>query len=102
MLFCGISNDLLFRLKCKLLNINCVEFQQDKDIIYTGYKIIDLTEEELALWYTSEIKTNKWGLCLNEYGLLRNNGVIVDKIKRTKSGIETVKFKTIQTAFQQY
>lgn len=96
---CGVSNDLLFRLKCRLLKINCIEFKPQKDILYTGYKIIDLTDEELALWYASEIKTNKWNLKINEYGLLRNNGVIVDKIKRTKSCIETVKFKTIQTAF---
>lgn len=95
-----LSNDLLFRLKCKLLGIPCIKFMpNDNEGIYTGYKIIDTTEDELARWYNNEIKANIWDLKINEYGLIRLNGEIVEKIKRTVNGIDVIKYKPIQTSF---
>ncbi len=96
----ALSNDLLFRLKCQSLNLPCEKFMPNsKEGMYFGYKIIDVTADELARWYSSEIKANIWDLEINEYGLLSLDGEIVEKIKRTTKGIETIKYKQIQTAF---
>jgi predicted ribonuclease YlaK len=94
-----LSNDLNFRQKCKVLNIPCMKFGEEiNDEIYTGYKIIDLTENELANWYETEIKVNLWNLHINEYVLFKVNGDIVDKYKWTEKGfvgINTKAFKSI-------
>ena len=53
----GLSNDLLFRQKCKLLGIMCESFNgDDKNELYTGYKEVCITSDEvLAKHYeTSE------------------------------------------------
>jgi PhoH-like ATPase len=96
----AVSNDLLFRLKCKSLGLPCEQFLPGvSEGLYSGYKIIDLTADELARWYSSEISANIWDLEINQYGLLRLDGEIVDKLKRTTKGVDTVKYKQIQTTF---
>ena len=90
--FYGLSNDLLFRAKCKSLNIPCekfepVEFSEDK---YTGYKIITMSENELANWYESEVKSNLWDININEYLLIQVNDSIVDKYRWTQSGFKPI------------
>lgn len=76
-----VSNDLLFRQKCKLLGLPCEKFESNKDnlvVSYKGYKEITFTNSDLALFY--ENKINSFGLLTNEYLLLKNeNGEIVDK-----------------------
>lgn len=95
-----ITDDLNMVFKCKCVGIPVVKWNSEKcEESYTGYKIIDVTEDELAIWYSSEIKTNIWNLQLNEYGLIRFNGEIVEKVKRSKNGIDVIKYKQIQSPF---
>ena len=69
--FVCLSNDMLFQEKCRVINIPCekfepTEFDGEK---YTGYKILEMSEYELANWYESETKANLWNLNINEYQL---------------------------------
>ena len=78
----GLSNDLLFRQKCKLLGIRCDKFDGDdkSDDKYNGYKEVILSNIELAEHYQNPI--NRWDLLNNEYLIIRDeNGNVVDKQK---------------------
>lgn len=90
--FVALSNDLLFRAKCKSLDIPCEKFEpsESNDEKYAGYSIIDMTEYELANWYESETKANLWNLNINEYLLLRVNDSIVDKQRWTQNGFKNI------------
>uniref|UniRef100_UPI0035A085E4 PhoH family protein n=1 Tax=Clostridium sp. TaxID=1506 RepID=UPI0035A085E4 len=55
---------------------------------------------ELAWWYESEIKVNKWDLLPNEYLVIKDEaGEICDKQKWTENGFVPVKYKTIENKF---
>jgi len=78
----GLSNDLLFRQKCRLLGIRCDKFDGDvngNDGKYNGYKEVIISEdEELANHYQYSI--NKYDLLNNEFLIIRDiNGNVVDK-----------------------
>ena len=90
--FVAFSNDLLFRAKCKSLNIPCEKFEplDSNDDTYTGYSIVDMSEYELANWYESETKANLWNLNINEYLLLKVNDSIVDKQRWTQQGFKSI------------
>ena len=90
--FIAYSNDILFRQKCKKLGIpyskfEPAEFDGEK---YTGYKILEMSEYELANWYESETKANLWNLNINEYLLLKVNNSIVDKQRWTQQGFKGI------------
>jgi len=97
----ALSNDLLFRQKCKLLGIRCEKFDsEDKsDEIYTGYKEISLSDEELAEHYQNPI--NKWGLLNNEYLIIKDsNGNVVDKQKCIcNKGFSPLSYKQIDNMY---
>ena len=62
---------------------------------YTGYKIWQLDEEDMADWYLHRLPAPT-DLQLNEYLLLQNeNEEIVDKYKLTPNGLKKVKFQTL-------
>ena len=90
--FVAFSNDLLFRAKCKSLNIPCEKFEplDSNDDTYTGYSIVDMSEYELANWYESEAKSNLWNLNINEYLLIQVNNSIVDKYRWTQNGFKSI------------
>ena len=90
--FIAYSNDILFRQKCKDLGIPYSKFEPtDNDVdMYTGYKVVDLSEYELANWYESETKANLWNLNINEYLLLKVNDSIVDKQRWTQQGFKSI------------
>lgn len=75
----ALSNDLLFRQKCRLLDIPCEKLDgNDKDDIYTGYKEAIMDEYEMSVHY--ECPINRFGLLNNEYLIIKDgNGEIVDK-----------------------
>lgn len=93
-----------FDLSCKMLaksfGLN-VQFQSKEEESYTGYKIIDLTELELATFYNTIANSNNniYNLLVNQYLIVKMNGQTVDKYKWTGSGYEQVKFKKIKDSF---
>jgi len=97
----GLSNDLLFRQKCKLLGIRCDKFDgNDKsDDKYNGYKEVILSNIELAEHYQNPI--NRWDLLNNEYLIIRDeNGNVVDKQKwNDNKGFSTLSYKQIDNMY---
>jgi len=95
----ALSNDLLFRQKCKLLGIPCEKFfDEDNKEIYTGYKEVILSEEELAEHYQNPI--NRWDLLNNEFFIIRdNNNQIIDKQKWTDKGFITIGNKPFKSIY---
>ena len=78
----ALSNDLLFRQKCRLLGIRCDKFDGDvngNDEKYNGYKEVCISsDEELAKHY--ETSENRWGLLNNEFLIIKDkDGNVVDK-----------------------
>lgn len=97
----ALSNDLLFRQKCKMLGIPCEKFEDDKnDEIYSGYKEVLLQQEELAEHYQNPM--NRWGLLNNEYLIIKDwNGDVVDKQKwlGDNKGFSTVNSKPFKSIY---
>ena len=94
----GLSNDLLFREKCKFLKLPCEKFEGLNTEKYMGYKTIEMTEDELAKWYEDkEKKNNYWNLNINEYLLLKVNNDIIDKYRWTSSGFKIVAKKDFKS-----
>mgnify|MGYP000870727561 FL=1 len=98
---CSIcTNDRAIKIKAKLLGIPYVELQNKNTDIYKGYKEVTMEDIELAWWYESEIKVNKWDLLPNEYLVIKDEaGEICDKQKWTENGFVPVKYKTIENKF---
>jgi len=90
--FIAYSNDILFRQKCKDLGIPYSKFEptESNGEKYTGYKTIQMTENELANWYQSEAKSNLWNMNINEYLLVQVNNEIVDKYRWTSNGFKSI------------
>lgn len=96
----ALSNDLLFRQKCKLLGIKCEKFDDGKseENNYTGYKEVTLTEYELASHYQNPV--NKWGLLNNEFLIIRDSkGDVVDKQRWTDKGFSPVGSKPFKSIY---
>ena len=97
----SLSNDLLFRQKCKLLGIRCESFDGDNksDDKYNGYKEVILSNIELAEHYQNPI--NRWDLLNNEYLIIRDeNGNVVDKQKwNDNKGFSTLSYKQIDNMY---
>jgi PhoH-like ATPase len=95
----GLSNDLLFRQKCKMLGLPCEKFDSgEKNEIYKGYKEIILTEYELATFY--ECKINKWNLQNNEFIIIMDgNKDVVDKFKWTNKGFIPLSYRQIDNVY---
>jgi predicted ribonuclease YlaK len=73
-------------------NIGC------KDEKYKGYKEIIMTDCELAEWYETETKINKWGLLNNEYLIIKNKDNGVSELKVwTEQGFRNVSIKKIDS-----
>lgn len=68
-----LTDDYNLFLKAKTLNLPCSLFEnKDKEDNYTGWKMIEMNEVELANFYESEVKVNKWDLHINEYLLIKS------------------------------
>lgn len=94
----ALSNDLLFREKCKSLKLPCKKFGNDNNDlknIYKGYKCVALSEFELASFY--ECQANKWDLIENEYLIIQNQDKeTVDIRKWTSAGFIELKTPNIK------
>lgn len=89
--------DLNMKIKAKAFEIKCVEFKSRDEEEYKGYKIVQLSDEELAYWYENEFKVNSYNLLCNEYLLIQNkDGDIVDKLRWTDKGFVRLKMLSIK------
>ena len=61
---------------------------------YTGYREVEYTNEELTEFY-GKLENNFDDLNENEYLLIKNNGVIIDKYKVDNGKLVQIKYKTI-------
>ena len=90
-----VKADKGLKLPCKMF-----EFDDGKsDEIYTGYKEVTLSMEELAEHYQNPI--NRWDLLNNEYLIIRDeNGNVVDKQKwNDNKGFSTLSYKQIDNMY---
>lgn len=96
----ALSNDMLFRQKCKLLGLPCEKFECDSlNDIYKGYKEVTLNEYELSVFY--QCPTNKWDLLNNEYLIIKDaDGNIVDKQRWTnEKGFVPINARTLKSVY---
>jgi predicted ribonuclease YlaK len=90
--------DVAMKIKAKTFDIGCIETDYKLQEQYKGYKVIQLSDEELAYWYENEFKVNSYDLLCNEYLLIQNkDGEIVDKLKWTDKGYKQVNKKPLQS-----
>ena len=96
-----LTDDYNLVLKARSLELPCemFEFEDANKEIYKGYKEVVLSDEELAEHY--ENPTNKWGLLVNEYLLIKNKkGEIIDRQKWTQdNNFHTVSYKVIDNMY---
>lgn len=101
-----IGKDFIFKTKdlaCKALaraHGLPVEYITTKEEEYTGYKLITLSDEELANFYQKILVNNEntFNLLINEYLIILNNrNEIVDKYKWTNIGYSSIIFKKAES-----
>ena len=91
-----ISNDINVKLKAEALGVFSHGYYGDKKEPYTGWKIVDISEDDLADFYSNKLN-NKWDININEYLLLQHKGEIVDKFKWTENGFKPVTKKSLKS-----
>lgn len=95
-----LTDDYNLFLKAKTLNLPCSLFE-NRDIKdnYTGWKIIEMDEIELANFYEDEVKANKWDLYINEYLLIKSKeeDKIVDSWVWTDKGFRHITAKRVNS-----
>jgi len=95
-----LTDDYNLFLKAKALNLPCSLFEnKDKEDDYTGWKIIEMDEIELANFYENEVKVNKWDLHINEYLLIKSKeeNRIVDSWVWTDKGFRHIATKRVNS-----
>ena len=90
------TEDFAFRIKCNALNVKCVSLKE-KGIPYTGYKEVNLSEEEMASLY-SDMECNSFGCLTNQYLIVNNDvGENVDVLKWNGEKFVNLYNKSIKT-----
>ncbi len=95
-----LTDDYNLFLKAKILKLPCSLFEnKDKEDNYTGWKIIEMNEVELANFYENEVKANKWDLHMNEYLLIKSKeeNRIVDSWVWTDKGFRHIATKRVNS-----
>ena len=95
---CGIATyDKAVKIKANSLGIEVVCL--DNCIIdkYTGWKIVEMSDPELAYWYEMEVKVNNWDLLIGQYLIIKNKGELVDVWKWSDRGFVIVGNKKINS-----
>lgn len=77
-----VTDDLSCKFLSKKYNLK-TEFYKDKEDNYTGYKVINFTENELATFYNTTFANNNnvYKLLDNQYLIIKLNNKVVDKYK---------------------
>jgi PhoH-like ATPase len=92
-----ITFDVAMKIKAKAFDVGCIETDYKLQEQYKGYKVIQLSDEELAYWYENEFKVNSYDLLYNEYLLIQNkDDEIVDKLKWTEKGFVRLKMPSVK------
>jgi len=73
----ALSNDLLFRQKCKLLGIRCEKFEEKCDIAYKGFIELNLNSDEITELFDNPNNSN--------YKFIENQYVIINEKGKRKS-----------------
>lgn len=94
-----ITQDLACRKLAESVGLKTEYITNEEDDNYTGYKIISLSEEELARFYATVLPEhiNEFDLLFNQYLLLEFNGHIADQYKWTETGYEEVNYSAIES-----
>ena len=81
------------------LNLDTLFLPKTGSDKYTGYKVVDVDDAELALFYeqTLSAKDNKFNLCTNQYLLLNYNGKITDMYKWDGNQYQIVPFRKFES-----
>lgn len=90
------TEDFAFKVKCNALGIKCVDLKA-KDISYKGYKEVNLSEEEMAKFY-SDMEWNHFDCLTNQYLIVNNDiGENVDVLKWNGERFVNLYNKSIKT-----
>ena len=93
-----ISNDINVIIKANSINIPVEKhISQVCKIDYKGFKVVEMSEDEMAKWYQNHNKSNDWDLCVNEYLLIKDNSKIVDCWVWTNNGFRHLSTKKIDS-----
>jgi PhoH-like ATPase len=102
-----VSNDINVVVKARSLGIKTITLSDESKCEDRASELeVEMSDEELAEWYKTKDKQNKWGLDINQYILIKNqvideNGAaeskIVDIWVYTNSGFRTLQTKPIQS-----
>lgn len=93
-----ITQDLSCKKIAECVGLN-TEYIKPKEEEYSGYKIVELTEEELANFYENSLLNNEncYNLLINEYLLISFQDEITDKYKWTNFGYKKIGYNTIES-----
>lgn len=100
--FIFITNDLLCQHFAELLGIPVSFDENNQKEEYTGYKEIELNEEDLAHFYNdiyNDNYINHFNLLENEYVIIKQDGNIVDKYKWKNGKYIRIGYKKIPSRF---
>ena len=95
----GLSNDLLFREKCKFLKLPCEKFEGSDSDNYTGYKEIIMDDLQMSGHYENPV--NSFGLLNNEYLIIKDKfNTTVDRQRWTdQKGFIPINSKTLKSMY---
>jgi len=94
-----ITQDLACRKLAESVGLKTEYVINEENDDYTGYKVVSLSEEELARFYATVLPEhiNEYDLLFNQYLLLEFNGHVADQYKWTEAGYEEVNYFAIES-----
>lgn len=78
-----VTADLACRSIARSIGLTVQSKSEEEEELYTGYQVVEMTDEELANFYENSLPSNfnSYNLVNNQYLLIKSNGLIVDKYK---------------------
>lgn len=93
-----ISNDILAKLIAKTYCVETSSVCDNETDSYKGYTEVVLSDDELAYFY-EHLLQNQFNILVNQYVLIKNTDEeIVDVLKWTENGYETVRQKPFKSS----
>lgn len=96
-----VSNDTAVRIKAEHLGLKTQAYERSRNDAYSGFVEIEMSNEELADWYSTKNKENKWGVLCNQYMMIKNTNTneIVDCWVCMENGFRGLKTQIIESAY---
>ena len=95
------SEDLACRAIARSIGLPIIKKKNNKKEEYTGYFVVELSEDNLASFYQHILPTNNntYNLIENQYIIIKNkeNGLILDKYKWKNNKYEHIPFRKAQS-----